>query len=347
MQSCLKRIIFLLLSCFISLLIIDLYAQDSEIDRGEQRFFHLESQLDSLRVKRLKILNQAQIVSQRINMYQSSWELTRKQHQNLEKQLQKSQILEDEIKELEDHMHSLIAQQTDQIKLLILDYQTEIENKLKTIELEKDNLVNRNQIENTLNELFMKKQHWERMLDGPRVTEYQTLTIKSKPWDTSQDLILKSDLLLDREEEIRDEIDTIGEWLLTLRKEESLKKKAEELALDIHFFAEREELLFGDNASSAMRTDKSNILNYGPEAWDGQDQFFNDAGGGSSPDSWSPDFEGQSLLKEGENGLNIHSLDTIQEAIKLLENHQKKLTFLADSLNQCAQRFQEEAESQR
>ena len=326
--------------CFV-LAHVFLYGQKNEIQIQETHLQVIVEKIDTLKQRGLRFLGEAEIIAQRISLYQAQGRLNRKQHRNLEKQLRQSQILEVQIQDVESQIDTLYQKYLYQGKILLDLYRKQMDPLLQKIETEKKS--DHKIIWLTeLNGILAKKGKLEDLLYPLHLNRKWTLTIEAGSWDTSGDLRMKGDMLSDRVSMVRDEAQLVERKIHSLVQEASARKRAEELTEEINLFDEREELLAREAGSA--QTTENNFLDY----WD-TEEFGpprNESVNHSEP--WNPVHDDLSLI-ESESGTNGRPSNrnflSIEQSISQLENHRNQLYDLADSLSNRAAWFYEQSKS--
>jgi hypothetical protein len=316
---------------------IKLLAQDIDIASQEEKALRLEQKLDSLRVSHSQLMNQAEIIAGRIELYRSKDILNAREHRNLEKQLQESQRLANQVRSIESRMQEVNRNRLAAIETLSQLIKSELDRLIQFTE--KDSSLIKQDVLNRIQRLLAKKQACEARLVMPRQFTDSELKIDAQPWDTPRQLLMKGDLLSDREEALHGEIDLVEERIQSLREEKNIRTKVAELARDLDLFDEREEL-FGRQAGNVA--DQSNLLSY----WDATFERTATAKGGGQPENWTPEVTRPSLNQNSDPGMRgtfPRSPENIQDSIERLERHRDRMRARADSLNQKAQWFYDEA----
>ncbi len=309
------------------------FSLDQTIGELEQTVLTTENSLDSLKQSRLRILNESDIVVQEIKTFQTRPQLYRREHRALEKVLQKSQNLEKQLRENQSRFDTLFPVYQQDLKQLIGMYQSSLEQLIGQIENEKDENI-KSVLLLRFRELDRKKQEWESRLSPIKLTHYQDIQMTQHPWDSARDLRLKGNLLLDREEAIRNNAAAIDQQIRSYQREQAIRKKAESFSTEMALFNENEEKLGRQTeiGSDSKRT-------YGTEiGWDnGLDSETPTYYGGSGLDF------GNEIASETQYPTLIKKVprtaEEITEAILRLQKYESQLNKTADSLHQKAEWF--------
>lgn len=312
---------------------LDLYGQGVQDQDLRQQIQSVDSTLDSLRIEHSRLMGEAAIVANRIELYSSKSQLNSREHRNLERQLQISQQIESEVQRVERSAIQLIQLRKGSVQVLVESLQAEIDSFLAA--MESDPSIDRQRTLTRISQLFAEKQNWESQLrqdvqnigTGPDIT--------ANPFDSAERLRMKRDLLLDREELIRREIELVEERIRSLREERDIRIKVAELTEDLDLFNEREELF----ARQVGNIQSNNNLAYWDAAVNEEASFR----GGTSTDTRRPDYLSESLSRNANPDVDGRSPTMIQDTIDRLNVFQLRLTTMADSLNQRALWFQNEA----
>ena len=315
--------------CLLFCLPLSLPAQKkAEPDGLEGSVEILRARVDSLRSIRLKLMNEADIIARKIDLEQSRRMRSQSEHHELEKQLQKSQEIETRVKAAEDEIQAVSSRYFLAVRDLVTVYQDEI-NSLMAM-AEKDD-GNREQRLSRVQVLLEKKNRWERQLSPESGMTQTVFEVDASPWDSPADLQMKGDLMLDQEDALRNEITKIDSRLHSLRDEERVRRKMNELVQEMDLFDEKEELMgkslqmeastYGAQLDGANRSTESQGIEYA--------QTRQLDLGGSSPDD---------VLNSDYNS-GKRSLPELQNLIKQLTGIRSALVNRADSLHTRADWF--------
>lgn len=314
------------------------FMQDSNIAGQEAKAISIEQELDSLWTNHARLLNWAEIIAHRIELYRAKSHLNAREHRNLEKQLQESQQLENQVHAIESEIKSVNGDRYGILKTLAQLYQTEID---RLLQLTEDDQAPKKQESITkINQLLIKKQACEAQLVVQIPFTDSGLDIEAQPWDTPRQLQMKGNFLLDREDALRGEIGLVEERIRSLRDEKKIRAKVAELTHDLDLFDEREEILGRQSNTDAYAT---NLLSY----WNETSTRATDAQKGWGSENWNPDITQPSLSQNvdlSNEGTFPRSPAYIQDTIERLESYLNRMVARADSLNAKALWFHREAE---
>jgi hypothetical protein len=306
---------------------------DKTIENLEQAVLITESSLDSLNQCRLGIINESDIVVQEIKTFQTKPRLDRKEHHDLEKALQKSQNLEKQIRENKSRFDILFPIYQKDLKRLIGLFQSSLEQLIGQIDNESDEN-SKTALLLRFQELDRKKQYWESKLTPIRLTRYEDVQMTQHPWDSAQDLRLKGNLLLDREESLRSNTASIDQQIRSYRREQTIRRKAESFSMEMALFNENEERLgrqteIGADDKSTYNTESTwdPGLESGTPVYYGSSELY--FGNEITSDTHDP-----ALIKKVPR-----TVEEIAEAILRLEEYRFQLNRTADSLHLKAEWF--------
>ena len=314
------------------------FTQDSQVAGQEAKAISIEEKLDSLWTTHAQLLNRAEIIAHRIELYRTKSHLNAREHRNLEKQLQESQQLENQVNAVESDIKRINEDRHGILTTLVQLYQIEIDRLLKLTE--DDEATKRQESITKINQLLMKKQACEAQLVIQIPFIDFGLDIEAQPWDTPRQLQMKGDFLLDREDALLGEIGLVEERIRSLRDEKKIRAKVAELTHDLDLFDEREELLGRQSEADAYTT---NLLSY----WNESSTRTTDAQMGGESKNWNPDITQPSLSQNvdlQDRGTFPRSPAYIQDTIERLESYLNRMVARADSLNAKALWFHREAE---
>lgn len=302
--------------------------QTTPISAQEEVVSSFQQRLDSLQVSYAKLMDQADILASQIELTKSKGLLSPGEHRKLEKQLQESQALENDVKRLESQIHETDDSYREAAAALIALYQKEIERLIRLAENE-DVQKNPGPIRQ-LQQTFDKKQSLEIKLTPSKRTSYPVTAVDAQPWNTANDLRKKGDLLFDQEELLKEEIRLVERRIHSLQEEEKIRRKVTELTQEIDLFNEREELMGKASETALQRTaDSRGTL---------QTEFNSDAGAEPSHID---------KIQLALSGPTPRSITGLQDLIEQLKRYQGQMSSKADSLNKRARWFYDEAEKNR
>jgi hypothetical protein len=312
------------------------FAEGTDPEALEALAVKNQMRLDSMESVRAKLLIQAESLAKRMDEIRGKEPLSAGEHRLLEKQMQQSQLLENGMREINDQEKNLWSGHRPILEKLIQSYQAEIEDLVLLMEKEnradeKETLLSR------FNDSLRKKEMWETKLLEPEGESGSPVDVAIKPWDTPRNLMMKGSLLMDQGDVLRKEIRGIDNRLRSLKKEERVRKKAEELAVGMRMFDEREELL--GRAAPIDQTGTFNVR--------GNDPLKNNFGNQNyamGPSSYGAEESTDRLLADNLSPTFYRSLSDLQDFIEQLQIEKKRLQIRADSLQSKAQRFYRAAE---
>jgi hypothetical protein len=289
---------------------------------------------DSLQIHHSDILQKADLLAQRIEWQRTGLPVSASEHRKLEKQLKELQELENRLQKIES-----------EIKAAEESRQEAVHKAIEFVRAEIDRLIDQSQKEPetaeknvpSIRDLLAQKQELEGRLAVPKSSASGSLPVDAKPWDSSETLRLKGNVLADREEQVRQETGFIGERIRSLRDEAAIRAKVSELTRDLDVFNEREELL-GRHTGVVGITSSTGV--------DDRGGTFN----GGVPENLDVDgtSAGHTAALDGLDPVRANdgsqSPSTLADWIRLLENRKERLESRADSLHQQAQWFYKESE---
>lgn len=307
---------------------------DPRIHVLEKKVMGILVDMDSLKQAGAGLLGQSGIVTQRIHMYRSRESLSRRQHRNLEKQLQQAQALEQQVQSIQNKLDSLSGEFVRAGRILLSLYQAELDRFADTGTAEP-----RTVRERDFQSLLVRKEALEKQLYPVGIREISALQVEAQPWDTAPDLMRKADLLRDQEESFRKELVMVDERLHSLRQEASARRRAEELTREMDLFNPQEELFArGLDQYNAARND----LGYWEES--GQKNPPPVFGPGDDNAISVPVTDGESIeMHSAEHATAPRTLGSVISSIKNLEQHRARLLSVADSLGRRSAWFREQA----
>jgi len=306
-------------------------ADRADLENRERLAVEMQTRLDSLESIRSKLLIQAESLARQMDVTRRKDLLSAGDHRLLERQLQQSQLLGSRVREIEDQKRTVLDQYRPVLETLIRSYQTEIEDLVRRMETEKES----RQKEALLvgfNDALKNKQRWEAKLSEPETGPGMASDISAKPWDTPRDLLMKGDLLKDREDGLRKEIRILDGRLSSLKNEERVRKKAEELAVGLHVFNENEELLGRESPVGPANT----FTGKGREVLVRDPQTGN---GGLARVSHPAEESANRMIEDNPDRTSYRSLSDLQEYIGQLQGLKGRLQTQADTLQDQARRF--------
>ena len=304
------------------------FAQKHSLETQERDLLSMKARLDSLQAVHVKHLEEAESLARLINLTRSRKSLSSSEHRILQRQLQESQRLETLVREIESSIEKTERSYRSAI-VVFADYlQEEIVSTIDKIERGDDlEAIERFQA------LLEKKSEWESRLIPPPMRGRRTLHVKADEWDTPGSLELKGDLLLDQEEILRGEVKTVENRIHSLEEEERIRRKVSELTRNIYLFDEREELMGKEINNQA------NILS--------QEIFYPEDRSGATLSDLSTSSAFYETIQRVLSGPTPRSPDELNAWIHRLRQYRDLLAARADSLNQQADWFFNEAKIRR
>lgn len=217
-------------------------ADPQDIEKQETMAVRLNVRLDSLMSIHARFMDQAELLAGQIEANQRKALLSSGEHRLLEKQLRESQRLDSEVRDVETKKETVQKEYKQTLEKLIPLYQTEIENAVRLLEKETDPDKKQSLFARYQDVLKRKRNRESEILSMESVPVAKP-DISAKPSDTARELRMKGDLRTDQAEAIQKEIQSIESRVASLKKEERVRKKADELSMNMHMFNEGEELL--------------------------------------------------------------------------------------------------------
>ncbi len=311
----------------------------SALESLETIALDFQARRDSLEALRSNLQVQADILAQQIDAVRRKDVPGPAEHRLLEKQLQRAQVLENQMRALDGQEQDLWGKYEPILEKLIQCYEAEIDGLVKRMEGE-GAAKNREALLVRFQDALKRKQAWEAERVMRQAGVGRDAVVAMKPSDTPSDLQMKGDLLLDQEEAVRKEIRALDARLQSLVKEERVRKKAEELTVGMHMFNENEELLGRTTPSEDKRAEI--LTGNGSLKRDAGESVGVRYGDGIESDA-SP-----ARSPDGSVNRTAHpSLSDLQETIGRLESMKNRLQQKAGSLQEKARQFYRAAEERR
>ncbi len=314
------------------------HAQTADLASLESEFQTLQTKLDSLQWERVRLSGEADIVARRIAVLRDRDPLSNSDHRQLEKALRESQRLTNQVSSL-DHQILQISDERNAIaQRLIVFAQVEITRLLAAADL--DTTSKRQDLLVSVDALLDQKQQWESIGSDSRVRVGNGLVIEARQEDTPRQLQLKSDLLSDRIETIRQEIRQAAQRVKALREEHKIRQQMTELAEDLDLFNEDEEILDrqrNTETKSQPGGTYRNADNRTPEML-----WLN-----PSQSAWTPDAVERSQIRQSVLPRQPEEAATLEETIARWDAYLARMQSLADSLDVRAGWFRSQAESRK
>lgn len=295
-----------------------------------------QARLDSLEAVRARLLIQAETLSRQMGETRRKDPLSAGEHRILEKQMQQSQLLENGMHEIDVQVKMLWNNHRPILEKLIQSYQAEIEDLVLLMETEKRS-GEKGALLQRFNGALRKKEMWEAKLLEPGAESGSPVDVAIKPYDTPRDLMMKGSLLMDQEDVLRKEIRGLDNRLRSLKKEERVRKKAEELTVGMRMFDEREELLGREALINQTKT--FNVRENDPSKNNPVTQNY-----AMGPSGYGAEESANRLLTDNLSPTFYRSLSDLQDFIEQLQIEKKRLEIKADTLQIKARRFYRAAE---
>ena len=306
-----------------------------------------ESVLDSLKNSEARYMNDAEVLASRIRLFRKDEDLNAREHRTLQKLLRDSQNLEARLGRVTAALDSLEQVRDRTIQDMLREIDAELADQLSVL-----NAGGKGDSGSDVIPRFQELLQWKRELAARQEpvapASRMGLKLEIRPEDTAQELRWKGDILLDREERFRNEVEMIDERIRSLRIESDVRRKVADMTRELDLFDEREELLnhVGIYASSS----EANNSRY----WDGTqaDNSFLDAEGMTDSktaiggENTLPMAISENPAEPGRERFP-RSPENIEASIGRLAAHQKTLKAHADSLKTESRRFYDEAEKRR
>lgn len=297
-----------------------------------------ELRLDSLKFEHNRYLSEASLIAERMKLYQSRESLNAREHANLGKLLRRSMELEQSVSGLRQDVDRLLSEYDNWQKSELKIIQEELNQFSQT---EADIPESRKNLAR-VQSLLDWKSELENRLKPLSLNTHSGLELTLDREASARELRLRGDMLLDREEIFRREIQQIDERIESLLVEAKVRRKVLEMTEDMDLFDEEEEL-FGEKSrpvtSGAMAAD--NAYNYWNEA-ESREGFLDD--GKSIPPGSEDSRADPAFTADPSLNLEFRTPEAIESAAHDLSSLRDRLQFLADSLETRSRQFYNEAE---
>jgi hypothetical protein len=295
----------------------------------------METRIDSLRLHYGHLLGKADLLAERIKLYRQKKDLNAREHGNLEKLLRRGQTLSSEVLETENVLSAFLG-----------TYQTRLDSSLAVIETEMARLLAERPATKSSDppdaktyDQFQRLLAWKTALESRRkpvsLVSESGIHLTLAPDESSREIRMKGDMLLDREQLFRDEIRLIDDRIESLKIEANVRRKVRQMASEMDLFNEEDELLARNRGISTQGVPSAtNEFDY----WDKGETI----GSSDSPASsylGDPPASGESDIR-----LESRSPEAIDAAISSLSEHKSRLKSLADSLKIRSRQFYDEAD---
>lgn len=298
-----------------------------------------EMQLDSMKIEHNKMLAEADLIAERMKLYQSSERLNAREHDNLSKLLRRSLVIEQEVTSLRIEVEGLLTEYDRWLSSELQAIQDELNTSSQRIGTDSKNRDGLIRIQTLLS--------WKALLETRRkplqLHTDSGLQLTLEKTASSRELRLRGDMLLDREELFRKEIGQIDERIESLRIEAKVRRKVLEMTEDMDLFDEEEEL-FGQKSRpvnlSAMAA--SNAYDYWDEA--SHREGFLDAEGSKTGSQDGLTDPAVNASADPSLNLEFRTPEAIEAAVESLADFRDRLHVLADSLENRSRLFYNEAD---
>ncbi len=289
------------------------------------------SQQDSLKTEYGDLLNQSEILAQRIRLYRSKPSLNTREHRHLQHLLKEAQQISIQKKSIHYVLDTL------SVKLMQI-----VKEGLKAIHAELANLTAANEsrsIDSTavrkIDQLLMWKAGLESYQTLYTPIDVNRLSLHIQDEDHAADLQIKGDMLLDREDRFRAEVALIDQRIRSLKIEADVRRKVRDMSSELEFFNEDEELL---TRTVPVYSEDYPYNNIG--YWDGSTEFREKI---TAPEDASYSLSEPIESNEKFEFEYLRTPEMIEQAIDKLMRYKFRLNAIADSLNQTAEQFYQEA----
>lgn len=302
-----------------------------DLAASEAALQSITQQVDSLAASRQDLLRQADELALLIATLRGRDEPSQSEHTELSRMLRDSQGLQEQLATVDA---------TIQIRMDSFD--TQLDGLLRTLKLAVDQTLTEVEtaessradgLTEQLRTLIARKEAWEAR-QRPRYQDQAiNYPIAADPADSPRQLRVKADILSDQADAIGQEVSTVEERIRALGEEKRVREKVQELASELALFDEREELMaresvqeearYGNGGETTPTDDPSAV--FAPTPSDGVSAAY-------------------SLeIAEAMNDPTPRSPTTIQEWIDRLRSHRDWMRSRADSLQERAVWFHQQA----
>lgn len=293
----------------------------------------MEAQLDSLRMRHNHLLGESDLLAERIKLYRQKKDLNAREHSNLEKLLRRAQTLSSEISAAERGANDVLAA-----------YQFLLDDRIESIETEMTALLSAGSTDrkdtaayNRFEQLLVWKTELESRKKPLILSSEKGTRLTLAPDDSPRDLQMKGDILLDREQLYRNEIQRVDNRIESLKIEANVRRKVRQMASDMDLFNEDDELIARRSPARGIES-ASNYIDY----WDNTANIGANTERKSTTFPDDPPASGESVIR-----LDSRSPEAIDAAVASLNQHRFRLQALADSLKSRSQIFYQEADRRR
>ncbi len=321
-------ITYLLFLQFLNPLNVSGLSGTNDLESLEKLGLSIEKSLDSLQSVRSRIQKDGEAIAAQMDMLRSKEMLSPKEHRQMEKWLQTSQRLDEEMNRLRKDLADCQKRRDESAGRLI----GAIQAALSEIREEAENADSRRkgELAAVLQDLLKRKTAWESRLSAGPVPIRQSDPVQIQPWNSPEDIRLKANLLQDEAESARNEMQRINGRIRSLREERDVRRNVAELSRELALFNEQDELLGrrmesadagGKLGTEATYDGRGNPIDV-PPGWNGENA------GTELPSGW---------VAEGA-GAESEPAD-LNSRIDRLEKYRRRLAARADSLSARARWF--------
>ncbi|MFH1845645.1 MAG: hypothetical protein ABIF77_20870 [bacterium] len=302
-----------------------------DLAASEATLQNITQQVDSLTASRQDLLRQADELAQLIVTLRRRDALSQSEHTELARMLRDSQGLQEQLADVDAAIQARTTRHENLLADLLRALQLAIDQTLTEVETAAASRAEA--LTTQLRTLIARKEAWEAR-QRPRFLD-QTVgyPIADDPTDTPRQLRMKADILSDQADAIGQEVATVEERIQALGEEKRVREKVQELASELDLFDEREELMARESVQDEGRyVDGGEVT--GPE----------DPAAIFAPQPSDGIGAAYSLeIAEAMNDPTPRSPATIQEWIDRLGNHRDWMRSRADSLQERAAWFHQQA----
>lgn len=282
---------------------------------------------DSLKQIYASVLNESEILAQRIKLYRSKETLSTREHRHVQKLLKEAQQLTLHKNDISKQMHVL----ANQLDLVLFDGLEEIHKKLESLTSKNHNESFIAADVKTINQYLSWKAELESYQRLYKPSPQNELSLYIQKDDSQSDLQLKGDIILDREDQFRAEIVLIDQRIQSLKIEADVRRKVRDVSAELELFNEDEELL--TRTVPVYSEDYPyNNMSY----WDYTESRIKLNGSGET-------YSLSETIESNDAFQYLRTPEMIEQAIEKLIIHKSRLHTIADSLHQTAEIFYQKA----
>ncbi len=286
-------------------------------------------QQDSLKTVFGDLLNQSELLAQRIRLYRSKEALNTREHRHLQQLLKEAQEITMQKKSVNNNIDTLSVQLTH---MLSKGLQTIHAALAKLTTSHHTGSIDSSTVR-TIDRLLLIKAEFESYQKLYSPIDVHRLALHIQDEDNASDLQIKGDMLLDREDRFRAEMALIDQRIQSLKVEAEVRRKVRDMSSELAFFNEDEELLMRTVPVYSEDYPYNNI-----GYWDGSTEYREKL---TAPDEAA--YSLSELVESDEKFEYLRTPEMIEQAIDKLSRHKLRLNAIADSLHQTAEQFYFEA----